>query len=147
MIIYCNNKKNPVGVNFKPKFSWKVDKKGFQKAYQIKVYNDKEELYWNSGKVLSDESVNVYYGGKELKGFSKYCFEITVTTDDGSVFKERGNFVTGEEDKEKWQAKWIENPDKVEAPIFYKEFTKWQRCGQAAQTVSQTVLRTILTRQ
>ena len=123
MIIYCNNKKNPVGVNFKPKFSWKVDKIGFQKAYQIKVYNDKEELYWDSGKVLSDESVNVYYGGKELKGFSKYCFEITVITDDGEAFIEKGTFVTGEEKKENWQAKWIENADGLEAPIFYKEFT------------------------
>ena len=121
--VYCNNRINPVGVNLNPKFSWKINKNGIQKSYQIKVLNNKNEILWDSKEVFSDESVNVYYKGKPLEGFSKYYFEITVTTDDGSVFKERGSFVTGEEDKEKWQAKWIENPDKVEAPIFYKEFT------------------------
>jgi len=123
MKIYCNNQINPVGVNFRPKFSWKINKNDFQKAYQIRVYDNKNELCWDSGEMLSCESSNVYYSGRALEGFSKYSFEITVTTKDGSIFKEQGNFVTGEENKEKWQAKWIENKDRLEAPIFSKEFT------------------------
>lgn len=121
--IYCNNMKNPVGVNLHPKFSWKIKKCGVQKLYQIKVFDNNNELCWDSKEILSDKSANIYYAGTPLTGFSKYYFEIKVVTDDESVFNEQGTFVTGEEDKEKWQAKWIENPDRAEAPVFQKEFT------------------------
>ena len=64
--LLCENLSNPVGLDSKlPRFSWQLisDKRNvMQVAYEIKVTNNKSTA-WSSGKVITDKSVQVLYGG------------------------------------------------------------------------------------
>ena len=69
--------KNPYGVDIlNPRFSWKLnhpERNQWQTAYQILVTSSKELAqnamadYWDSGKVTSDQTVNIAYRGKALE--------------------------------------------------------------------------------
>ena len=72
----CEELVNPIAIdNTDPHFGWKInsDRTGaFSTAYQVLVATTPEKLdeknadLWNSGKVLSSESVSVRYEGKPL---------------------------------------------------------------------------------
>ena len=71
----CEGLENPLGIdNAQPHFSWKITTKEpfAQTAYEIEVATDKNLLQsgkadlWTSGKVASDKSVMIPYGGQEL---------------------------------------------------------------------------------
>jgi alpha-L-rhamnosidase len=75
-----------------PKFSWKLndeDKGEYQTAYQIQVGTDKEKIrqgigdVWDSGKVSSDKSSGVSYGGSPLEPGKQYFWTVKVWDKDG----------------------------------------------------------------
>ncbi|HLI33590.1 MAG TPA: alpha-L-rhamnosidase, partial [Terriglobia bacterium] len=72
----CEYLTNPVGIDVRqPRFSWVLqdsDRGELQSAYQILVATSPQRLardegdQWDSGKVTSDNSIQVVYAGKPL---------------------------------------------------------------------------------
>src|SRR3569623_1179111 len=119
-----------VGVSH-PRFSWQLNSdKGnvLQTAYEIKVVSNKSVI-WNPGKVQSDQSVHVPYGGSPLQSGKKYSWQVRVWDNDGkaSSWSVPAFFQMGLLDKSDWKAKWIEpgfQEDSPHAsPIIRKEFS------------------------
>ncbi|MHC4692950.1 MAG: glycoside hydrolase family 78 protein, partial [Planctomycetota bacterium] len=73
----CEYRVNPLGIDVvKPRLSWimeSIQRGQIQSAYQVLVAGSEKKLernkgdIWNSGKVESDQSIQVVYKGKELK--------------------------------------------------------------------------------
>jgi alpha-L-rhamnosidase len=80
--VRCEYQKNPVGLDIaSPRLTWimESDENGQrQTAYQVLAASDEKRLteakadVWNSGKVVSEQSVNVVYGGKGLESLRNY---------------------------------------------------------------------------
>jgi len=114
-----NYQKNPLGIDSKnPRLSWKIktDEKGFfQSAYQVRAAESVAELsngrklLWDSGKITSDNSIEVYYDGDSLMSRQRVYWQVRVwnTKDEKSawsmpVFFEMGLLSPGD-----WQAEMI----------------------------------------
>ncbi|HPE77414.1 MAG TPA: hypothetical protein PLC80_15080, partial [Draconibacterium sp.] len=79
---------NPIGIDVsKPRFSWQIISGGQnvkQSAFEIRVaaspenLNKKSALIWTSGKVESDKSVNVEYGGSPLKSMERAYWQVRI---------------------------------------------------------------------
>ncbi len=127
---------NPVGLDVSsPRFSWIIESPGQrgtrQSAYQIILSENKEDAgndqggYWNTGKVNSDQSVNIKYDGPPLKSETNYYWRVLVWTNKSQqpVSSEVNSFYIGLLDAGEWKAGWITNGDStVAAPLFRTEF-------------------------
>lgn len=124
--------KSPLGVDTsQPRFSWLLnhsERIQYQKAYQILVASTENILKneaancWDSGKVLSDQNVNIEYQGKPLESGRTYfwCVKWWDKNDIQSSFSEIAFFQMGFLHEKDWCAKWIskENPK-----VFYSKGT------------------------
>jgi len=108
----------PLGLGAKqPRLSWKIisDKRDFmQAAYEIQVSTTKDPSKgdaWNTGKVMSEQSTNVTYQGKELKSTTHYFWRIRVWDSAGkpSPWSEVSWWTTGLLNSSDWKAQWIES--------------------------------------
>ena len=91
----CELRQNPVGIDVvRPRLSWSLlsDERGqFQTAYQILVAADLADLHpdgdtlWNSGRVESDQSLHVVYGGAPLQSRQRCFWTVRVWDRDGEV--------------------------------------------------------------
>lgn len=110
---------NPIVVaSRKPLFSWQVDLEGRgrkQSAYQILVATSEDLLLpgkadmWDSGKVESDQSLNIEYSGKELSS-NMDCWWTVKYWDENSNskgFSESQYFGTPLFEQSDWKAEWI----------------------------------------
>lgn len=75
-----------------PEFGWIVpDEAVSQKAYQILVSSDKDKIkinrgdIWNSGKVISRNSINIGFGGHALKENSTYFWKVRIWDKDDQL--------------------------------------------------------------
>ena len=99
---------NPLGIDVeKPRLSWRMeaDRPGaMQTAYQIEVAG-----MWDSGKVKSDVSVSIPYGGKALESGKTYHWRVRVWDEKGepSPWSEAARWTMGKLRAEDWSAKWI----------------------------------------
>ncbi|MBN2863335.1 MAG: glycoside hydrolase family 78 protein [Bacteroidales bacterium] len=132
----CEHKKDPVGIDVsKPGLSWKITGTGnniMQTAWSVRVSTDQRfrssKIIWQSGKVLSDESVLQLYKGPMLKSGQKYFWQVRVWDNKGRVSKwsETASWETGLLSPSDWKAKWIEIEDDTNryspSPHFRKEF-------------------------
>ena len=132
---------NPVGIDVeKPRLSWQItatQPNVMQEAYEIRVAETKSDvekgqnLLWTSGKVESDQSINIVYEGPALKSMQRVYWQARVwdnknKTYDWSVpaFWEMGIL-----DPTLWTGSFIAMNDitteKVSHPsqYFRKEFT------------------------
>lgn len=123
VIVYSTktgNLKTPVGVSKERlKFSWKLKSQKqdvLQTAYQIIVADDLHKLksdqgiIWNSGKVISDASIQIDYEGKTLLSVKKYFWKVKIwdNKDEESDWSEPTNFITNLFNEKDWSnAKWI----------------------------------------
>ncbi len=115
----CEYHSNPIGIDVeKPRMSWKLfsDKTNvMQSAYEVRVadspsnLSNSEKLIWTSGKVLSDQSVNVAYDGPVLKSGQRVYWKVRIWDNSNKVstwsepaFWEMGILNTNE-----WTASWI----------------------------------------
>ena len=111
--LLTENLSNPIGLDVQqPRFSWQLvsDKRNIaQTAYEIIVSADKGPL-WKSGKVASNQSVQVSYAGTALQSGKKYTWELRVWDNNGkpSPWSEPAFFQTALLDTADWKAKWIE---------------------------------------
>ena len=119
----CENMNNPLGIDMlRPRLSWKLEtgnwksERGIrQTAYQVLVASSEEGLkkdkgdLWDSGKVVSDQSIAVRYAGTTLASESRYWWKVRVYDNNGgpSVWSDAAMFMTGKMRPEDWRGKWI----------------------------------------
>jgi len=115
----CEYRDNPVGIDvLRPRLFWQLhsSRRGErQTAYRILVASDRSLLaqgkanLWDSGRVLSDQTVQIEYGGVPL-GSRQECFWKVMTWDkDGrsSRWSDTDSWTMGLLHPEEWQAKWV----------------------------------------
>jgi alpha-L-rhamnosidase len=104
----CEFRVNPLGIDAaRPRFSWVIESKDrgvLQTAYQVVV-----DGVWDSGKVLSDQSQNVEYGGKPLVSCTRYNWKVRVWDNSGKVsgWSKPAWWIMGLLKPEEWTARWI----------------------------------------
>ncbi len=86
--LVCEYHENPIGIDVeKPRLSWQIQtdsQNWMQSAYEIRVADSKkklqigQDLIWSSGKIESDESVNIVYGGPALKSMQRVYWQVRV---------------------------------------------------------------------
>ncbi len=107
----------PLGIDMaRPTFSYILtseEKNKYQSAYRIKVATSvaglKSPDMWDSGKVYSDKTSWIEYGGKALSSTSEYFFCVTVWDEEDSESEqsEISHFETAFLDLSMFYAKWI----------------------------------------
>ena len=73
----CEYRRDPLGLDtVQPRLSWilESEERGqAQSAYQVLVAGSEENLLWDSGKVASNRSVGIEYGGEVLRSGWPAC--------------------------------------------------------------------------
>src|SRR6516225_5215659 len=77
----CEYQDNPLGIDVaQPRLSWKLvsEQRGVtQSAYQIQV-TDTSDVLWETGKVLSHQSIHVPYDGSVLRSGQRCTWHVRV---------------------------------------------------------------------
>ena len=155
----CEYLSNPINIDTStPYFSWSftsTEREQWQSAYEVIVSDNDGAILtgngnvWNSGKMQSDQSVNVAYAGKALQPFSRYYWRVRVYDGKGqaSEWSEPAWFETAMLRDGDWRARWISDgskqPDRDEdyfkddrMPLFRKEFTATKNITSARLYIS-----------
>ena len=131
----CEYRQNPQGIDAaKPRLFWKVEalsERGVkQTAYQVLVASSQELLnkhkgdLWDSGKVASDQSIQVEYKGKTLASQMQCYWKVRVWVGDGkpTVWSNPASWSMGLLKPTDWKAKWVKAGGET-SPWLRKEFT------------------------
>ncbi|MEI7986559.1 MAG: family 78 glycoside hydrolase catalytic domain [Armatimonadota bacterium] len=119
----CEFQPTPLGIDvLRPRLSWAMEN-GFglaprglrQTAYQVLVASSPELLalnkgdIWDSGRVSSDQSINVEYSGGALKSGKSYYWKVCVwdNTIKASSWSKPAKWTMGFLKPGDWSAKWI----------------------------------------
>ncbi|MBS7635106.1 family 78 glycoside hydrolase catalytic domain, partial [Candidatus Bathyarchaeota archaeon] len=141
--LLCEYCIDPLGIDVpRPRFSWKLmhhERGRMQSAYQILVASSEENLLkdfgdmWDSGKVVSGQSVDVEYAGKPLESGKVYYWKVRWWDDRGCVspYSKSAKFEMGLLKSEDWRAKWISGGN-----LFRKEFMLNEKVKRARAYVS-----------
>ena len=118
----CEYRHDPLGIDTdKPRLSWILEspqRNQRQAAYQILVAVSKQRLsdneadLWDSGKVVSDQSIHVVYAGTALKSRQRCFWKVRVWDGDGGVsaWSRTAMWTMGLLDRADWGADWIAPP-------------------------------------
>jgi len=110
---------NPLGIGKRnPRLSWQFsgsERGSSQLAYRVQAAADLASLHagqpllWDSGKVASDESVHVTYGGPPLQSMNTVWWRVKYWDRVGgeSPWSEPARFETGLLNVSDWSAEWI----------------------------------------
>ena len=134
----CEYRENPLGIDAeKPRLGWQIsDRKSEiprrqkQTAYQVLVASTPELLakdqgdLWDSGKVVSDQSIQVEYAGRQLESRLVCHWKVRVWLNDGkpSAWSAPAGWTMGMLEPKDWQAKWIKAGGET-SPWLRKEFS------------------------
>jgi len=144
--LLTENLTNPVGVDIaQPRFSWQLvsEKRNVtQSAHELKVFSGKTTL-WNSGKVISSQSVHVPYAGSPLQSGKKYTWQVRVWDNTGkaSAWSHPGSFQVAFLKTSDWKAKWI-GPGYDEdliwrpSPLIRKQFSVTKKVASATAYIT-----------
>jgi alpha-L-rhamnosidase len=136
---------NPLGIDtVRPRLSWALSsgiRGQFQTAYQILVASSEDKLnesdadLWNSGKVISRQSLNIDYAGKPLESRLRCYWKVRVWGRRGkaSNWSKAAWWEMAFLEEDEWSAYWINDGKKTPtsdndfykddpAPLFRKEF-------------------------
>jgi len=130
----CEYLNNPLGIDVpSPRLSWQMptprSASGLkQEAYRIIVATSPDKLksgdadLWDSGKVESDQSVLVPYGGEPLlSGMDCYWAVKLWTVASGETpWSQPARFSIGLLDKDDWKGPWIKHPGTIPSTISSK---------------------------
>ena len=164
MNLRCEYRVNPLGIDAeKPRMSWvmtsgegKPQARGLrQTAYEVLVASSEKLLeqdqgdQWDSGKVLSNQSLQIEYGGKPLASQRRYHWKVRVWDADGkaTTWSKQATWEMGLLAPEDWQAQWLNDgkpqPTKTEdfyqedpAPLFRKAFNLPKKVTRARLYIS-----------
>jgi alpha-L-rhamnosidase len=115
----CELLVNPQGIDAtKPRFSWILksgERAQSQFAYEILVASSEAKLngeqgdLWDSGKVISSQSVLVAYAGRELPSHAECFWKVRVWSDAKTVsaWSKPARWTMGILSPEGWRAKWV----------------------------------------
>jgi alpha-L-rhamnosidase len=148
--LVCEYHTNPIGIDvMKPRMSWKIvspETNFMQSAYEIKLTDQtsKGKVIWNSGKVSSDQSVNIAYEGPALKSMQRVYWQVRIWDSKGkaSEWSEAAFWEMGVLDPSQWTANWItmENEKKPEdskpSHFLRKDFSTAKKIKSARVYVS-----------
>jgi len=121
----CEYLVNPLGLDVaKPRLSWQMEdaRRGAkQTAYRILVASRPQLLQegkadvWDSGKIASDQSVHVVYGGLPLESRRRVWWQVRVWDKDGkpSPYSATAFWEMGLLKPADWRAKWIGQAENV----------------------------------
>ncbi len=134
----------PLGIDVQqPRLSWAMIsncRNQKQTAYQVIVASTEELLesntgnMWDTGKIESDQSIQIEYKGKKLESQKRYYWKVRVWDDNGnpSPYSEKSWWEMGLLNDSDWNAQWIcmslkdrnidEENDIKPAPFLRKEF-------------------------
>lgn len=124
----CEYRVNPLGIDvLKPRLSWIVEssERGqFQSAYQIIVSSTRLHLendigdLWDSGRVQSDETIQITYAGRKLSSRMECWWKVRVWDKYGrpSEWSEPAYWTMGLLEPNDWKARWI----------GYDEYAEWE---------------------
>jgi len=115
----CEYAAEPLGVEAqRPRLYWKLKSNARgqrQTAYRVLVASsqgmlaqDKGDL-WDTGKVLSDETIHIVYGGKPLASSQQVFWKVRVwdREDAPSPWSQVASWTMGVVSPQDWRAKWI----------------------------------------
>lgn len=114
----CEYRTNPLGIDVAaPRFSWQIQdstRGARQTAYELVVSTDQsfaneEKAAWATGKMSSDQSVQVAYAGKPLTSSTRYFWRVRTWDAAGKAGKwsEPAWFETALLSPGDWRAEWI----------------------------------------
>ncbi|MHB8521756.1 MAG: family 78 glycoside hydrolase catalytic domain [Limisphaerales bacterium] len=146
----CEYLVNPLGVDSpQPRLSWTLDSKErgqVQTAYQLLVAGSPRGIvamdgltgaapliprgdWWNTGKVKSDQTIGIVYGGQPLRSGTRVFWKVRVWDKDGqaSAWSEPAFWQMGLLEAKDWQARWIAAetspaPARPPLPLLRREF-------------------------
>lgn len=132
---------NPIGLESAPSLSWQIlssTENHKQSAFQIlvasspgKLEEDQADL-WNSGKVISGNSVKTPYGGKELTSGQRAYWKLRIWNQDdhATAYSQPAFWEMGLLNPSDWKGEWISAveesdslPPALPSPYFRKEFS------------------------
>jgi alpha-L-rhamnosidase len=117
--LQCEYRLNPQGLDVvQPRLFWEVqsaERDQMQTAYQILVASSEPLLQknagdlWDSGKVASDETINIIYSGKPLKSGAQCFWKVKTWDKNGqaSDWSAPAKWSLGLLKQNDWQGKWI----------------------------------------
>jgi alpha-L-rhamnosidase len=140
----CEHMVRPIGVDSpSPRLSWlMIDSRrgALQQAYRVYVGTDsvqlqrKNSMVWDSGKILSSNSL-ITYKGAALRPFTKYYWRLELWDKDGKALGGViSSFETGMMGMENWKGTWISDRHDVNtlpAPYFRKVFSSTKQIKSA----------------
>ena len=115
----CENLEQPLGIDvLQPRLSWilkSTEGDQVQTAYQILVATSVSKLkhgvgdLWDSGRISSDQSIQISYAGKSLHSQEQCFWKVRVWDKNGkaSPWSEIGRWTMGLLEPDDWKAKWI----------------------------------------
>ncbi len=142
----CEYRVNPLGLDAaQPRLRWVLqsrERAQRQTAYQVLVAASESVLkrdrgdLWDSGKVASDQSVQVPYAGQKLASRQRCWWKVRVWDRDGrpSAWSRPAVWEMGVLSPADWRGKWIGRTEETAqrpAPLLRKEFTVRGRVKRA----------------
>jgi alpha-L-rhamnosidase len=137
--LICEYKTNPISVDAaNPRLGWKLvtqDRGIQQTSYEIRVGSNAvsltkgKDIIWGTGRIYSDQSIQIYYGGPMLTSRQKVYWQVRVWNNKNQVspwsmvyFWKMGLLKPSD-----WTAKWIQDTYLSDttggpAPMFRKAF-------------------------
>jgi hypothetical protein len=132
----CEQGKNPLGVDVpQPALSWMVqsEQRGdAQTAFQILAASSEKLLgknsgdLWDSGKTLSNATIQTPFAGKPLKSSQQVFWKVRVWDANGkiSAWSKTATWTTGLFSTNDWHAKWIGAADtNIPSLLLRREFS------------------------
>ncbi len=137
--LICEYKANPISVDvYNPRLSWKLitqERDIQQTSYEIRVGDNAvsltkgKNIIWGTGRIYSNQSIQIYYGGPQLASRQKVYWQVRVWNNKNQVSAwSMVNFwKMGLLKPTDWTAKWIQDTYLSDttggpAPMFRKAF-------------------------
>ena len=152
----CEHGENPLGLDVEqPHLSWilQSDERGDrQTAYQIVVASSEAALnkdagdLWDSGKVISDDTIQIPFAGKPLKSSEQVFWKVRVwdTDDKVSKWSPSATWTMGVLNESAWNAHWISAEGAEKCAVFYlsaarRDFNNRQAFARANPDAGKTM--------
>lgn len=132
--IHINNLEQPVGVNKDIIIGWELQSdrnQVWQQSYQIQISttDDFQELIYDSGNVLSQESANITIQLTSIQSLCRYFVRCSSTNQykESSGWSNTATFVTGILDESEWKGNFIsaeteDDADNSKGTVLYQYF-------------------------